>query len=90
MQLEIFTTGGTIDKIYSDAQSDFEVGAPQIGRILTEAEMGFEYEIQQLMRKDRLEMNDADRETIRRAVAADPARHIVITHGTDTSRCASS
>ncbi len=33
-QLCIVTTGGTIDKIYFDDKSDFQVGEPQIGRIL--------------------------------------------------------
>lgn len=84
MRLKIFTTGGTIDKIYFDAQSDFEVGEPQIGRILADARVGFEYEIAQLMRKDSLELDDADREHIRCAVAAEESPHILITHGTDT------
>ncbi|MGH8495224.1 MAG: asparaginase domain-containing protein [Gammaproteobacteria bacterium] len=84
VRLKIFTTGGTIDKIYFDAQSDFEVGEPQIGRILGDAQVGFEYEIEQLMRKDSLEMDDVDRERIRQAVADESATRIVITHGTDT------
>ncbi|MDA3914617.1 MAG: asparaginase, partial [Oleiagrimonas sp.] len=29
--LTIVTTGGTIDKIYFDAKSDYQIGAPQIG-----------------------------------------------------------
>jgi L-asparaginase/Glu-tRNA(Gln) amidotransferase subunit D len=33
--LAIVTTGGTIDKVYFDAKSDYEVGAPQIGDILS-------------------------------------------------------
>ena len=34
--LLILTTGGTIDKIYLDDKSDYQVGEPQIGRILKE------------------------------------------------------
>ena len=34
--LLILTTGGTIDKIYFDDKSDYQVGEPQIGRILKE------------------------------------------------------
>ena len=34
--LLILTTGGTIDKIYFDDKSDYQVGDPQIGRILRE------------------------------------------------------
>lgn len=33
-ELCIVTTGGTIDKIYFDDKSDYQVGEPQIGRIL--------------------------------------------------------
>jgi len=33
-ELLIITTGGTIDKIYFDDKSDFQVGEPQIGRML--------------------------------------------------------
>ncbi len=32
--LTIVTTGGTIDKIYFDDKSDYQIGAPQIGEIL--------------------------------------------------------
>ena len=32
--LTIVTTGGTIDKIYFDDKSTFQIGEPQIGEIL--------------------------------------------------------
>ena len=83
-KLRIFTTGGTIDKIYFDAKSEYEVGDPQIGEILREMGVGFPFEITSLMRKDSLDLTDADREVIRAAVAADPAERVLITHGTDT------
>ncbi|HEV2109770.1 MAG TPA: asparaginase domain-containing protein [Gammaproteobacteria bacterium] len=83
-KLRIFTTGGTIDKIYFDAKSEYEVGEPQIGEILREMGVGFPFEITSLMRKDSLDMTDADRALIREAVEKDPARHVLITHGTDT------
>ncbi|MDE2069719.1 MAG: asparaginase [Gammaproteobacteria bacterium] len=82
--LRIFTTGGTIDKIYFDAQSEYEVGEPQIGEILREMNVQLRFEITPLMRKDSLDMNDADRARIRSAVAAATENRIVITHGTDT------
>ena len=31
MNLRVITTGGTIDKIYFDAKSEYQVGEPQIG-----------------------------------------------------------
>ncbi len=83
-KLHIFTTGGTIDKIYFDANSEFEVGEPQIGEILREMGVTFPFEITSLMRKDSLDMTSADRELIRKAVMQCPENHILITHGTDS------
>lgn len=83
-KLRIFTTGGTIDKIYFDAKSEYEVGEPQIGEILREMGVGFPFEITSLMRKDSLDMTETDRALIRGAVGKDPARRVLITHGTDT------
>ncbi len=84
MQLEIFTTGGTIDKVYFDAKSKFEVGEPQILEVLREANLSIDYLVTPLMRKDSLELTDEDREQVRKAVETSPATRIVITHGTDT------
>jgi L-asparaginase len=84
MNISIFTAGGTIDKIYFDANSEFQVGKPQIGELLEEANVCFAYSIESLLRKDSLEMTDADRQLIRAAVEADPNDHVLITHGTDT------
>jgi L-asparaginase len=84
MQLEIFTTGGTIDKVYFDAKSKFEVGEPQILEVLREANLSIDYQVTPLMRKDSLELTDQDRELVRKAVEASTATRIVITHGTDT------
>lgn len=82
--LRIFTTGGTIDKIYFDAKSEYEVGEPQIGEILRETGVGFSFVITSLMRKDSLDMTDEDRAAINQAVAGCAERHVLITHGTDT------
>lgn len=82
--LSIFTTGGTIDKIYFDAKSDYQIGQPQIADILRIMHVAFEFSVESLMRKDSLEMTDADRDVIRTAVAQSDSRHVLITHGTDT------
>ena len=83
-QLCIVTTGGTIDKVYFDDKSDFQVGEPQIGRILQELGVAFRFSVIPIIRKDSLHINDADRELLRQAIAAQPARHVLVTHGTDT------
>ncbi|MEO1188003.1 MAG: asparaginase domain-containing protein [Pseudomonadota bacterium] len=82
--LHIFTTGGTIDKVYFDALSEFQVGESPLDAILREANVGIEYELTSLMKKDSLELTETDRAIIREAVAATPATRILITHGTDT------
>ena len=84
MQLEIFTTGGTIDKVYFDSKSTFEIGEPQIVEVLREANLTVDYQVTALMRKDSLNLTDEDRVIIRQAVQNSRAAHIVITHGTDT------
>ena len=84
MNLKIITTGGTIDKIYFDAKSEFQVGDPQIGEVLKEANISVEYEITPWLRKDSLDLNDDDRQRIYEAGNASTQRRIVVTHGTDT------
>jgi L-asparaginase len=79
----IFTVGGTIDKVYFDAASQFEVGDSQIKQVLIAAGVS-DFEIISLMRKDSLEMNDADREAVKQAVLASTADRVLGTHGTDT------
>jgi len=83
-QLCIVTTGGTIDKIYFDDKSDYQIGDPQIGRILDELGVAFRYEVVPILRKDSLHIDDADRELIRATVAAQHASHVLVTHGTDS------
>ncbi|MEE8119517.1 MAG: asparaginase domain-containing protein [Gammaproteobacteria bacterium] len=84
MKLHIFTTGGTIDKIYFDAKSDYEVGEPVVDTILKQAHASIEYSITALMRKDSLEMTNEDREVIRDAVRDCDEDKVLITHGSDT------
>ncbi|WJI17559.1 asparaginase domain-containing protein [Pseudoxanthomonas winnipegensis] len=82
--LLIVTTGGTIDKIYFDDKSDYQVGEPQIGRILKELGVAFRFTVIPIIRKDSLHITDADRELLRATIAAQSARHVLITHGTDS------
>jgi L-asparaginase len=84
MRIKFFTTGGTIDKVYFDAKSEFEVGPPQVREVLHEANVAFEYEIESILRKDSLDLTGEDRQLIRHRVEAESCRWIVITHGTDT------
>lgn len=80
----IVTTGGTIDKIYFDDLSTYQIGEPEIGRILTSFGVNFSFNVVALMRKDSLHLTADDRELIRRTIEAQPHAHILVTHGTDT------
>jgi L-asparaginase len=82
--LVIITTGGTIDKIYFDDLSNFQIGDPQIGKIMEAIGVGFSFEVIALMRKDSLHLTDSDRDLIRATIVAQSAAHILVTHGTDT------
>lgn len=84
MKIRIFCVGGTIDKIYFDAKSKYEIGMPAISDMLSRMGINLEYEVTSLMTKDSLEMNDDDRAVIARAVADCKEEKIIITHGTDT------
>lgn len=84
MKIKILATGGTFDKIYYDAKSDFHIGEPMALPILQEANATFDYEVESILKKDSLDIDDDDRELIRCAVEREPCERIVITHGTDS------
>ncbi len=82
--LMIFTTGGTIDKIYFDQKNNYMVGDPQAVGVLEKANVTCNYRVESILKKDSLDLTDDDREIIRDAITKTPETHIVITHGTDT------
>ncbi|MEO9634621.1 MAG: asparaginase domain-containing protein [Parasphingorhabdus sp.] len=82
--IDIFTTGGTIDKVYFDALSEYQIGATALPDMLQENNVFVTHRVTQLMRKDSLELTDADRAAIHDAVVASDADKILVTHGTDT------
>lgn len=82
--IRVFTVGGTIDKIYFDAKSSYEVGPPNIGEILSGLKLNPQFEVTPLMQKDSLDMTDEDRRRVKEAVATVRDQRIIITHGTDT------
>lgn len=82
--IEIFTTGGTIDKVYFDANSEFEIGDSLVGELLAESNIREGFSVTGLLRKDSLEMADEDRALVRTAVSHCHAEQVLITHGTDT------
>ncbi|MBT4160364.1 MAG: asparaginase [Gammaproteobacteria bacterium] len=83
-EILIVTTGGTIDKVYFDQLSDYQVGRSIVDSLLREAHVTNPYRIEALLEKDSLDLTEADRLLIRDTVSDSHARKVVITHGTDT------
>jgi len=84
-RIHVITTGGTIEKIYSEQRGSVENLDSKIeiylGRLrLPDAQI----DTTRLMNKDSLEMTDADRALVLDAVRQRLDAPIVITHGTDT------
>jgi len=80
----ILTTGGTIDKVYFDALSAYQIGEAMVTRILETGRVTRPFVVQEVMRKDSLEVTEEDRAGIVEQVDRSPATRVVVTHGTDT------
>ena len=83
-KIKIIAVGGTIDKVYFDDKSLYQVGKPTIANILAAAGVAIKFEVESILHKDSLEMTDEDRKTVADKVLEQKDKRIVITHGTDT------
>src|SRR6266542_2552711 len=85
--IHLITTGGTIEKVYSEQTGSVQNLDNKIDRYLNRLRLSdSEMRVLPLMNKDSLEMTDNDRAVIlntARDLLPDNAK-IVITHGTDT------
>lgn len=86
MKVHLITTGGTIEKIYSEQTGQVENLIAKIDRYLQLLRLpDAEIEVTPLLNKDSLEMTDEDRELVLRVVRERVVEApVVITHGTDT------
>ena len=82
--LEILTTGGTIDKVYFDKKSNYEVGDPFVEELLHKMNVNISFKVKSLMRIDSLDMTDNHREEILNYIMNSNANNFLITHGTDS------
>jgi L-asparaginase len=82
--IAVITTGGTIDKLYFDLLSEYQVGESVVRKLLSAANVKYPFEVIEALRKDSLEMTDEDREQLYRCVVGAKTSRIIITHGTDT------
>ena len=82
--LEILTTGGTIDKVYFDKKSNYEVGDPFVEELLRKMNVNISFKVKSLMKIDSLDMTDIHREEILNYIKNSTANNFLITHGTDS------
>ncbi len=80
----VLTTGGTIDKQYFDALSEYQIADTAVRRLLQVARVTHPHHVDELLRKDSLDLVDEDRDRIVAHVRQAPQTKIVVTHGTDT------
>jgi L-asparaginase len=86
MKIHLVTTGGTIEKIYSEQSGQVQNVTAKIDRYLQSLRLpDTRVEVTPLMNKDSLEMTDADRELIVAVVKVKVSEApVIVTHGTDT------
>src|SRR5579863_684024 len=86
MKIHLITTGGTIEKIYSEQTGQVENLIAKIDRYLHQLRLpDAQVDVTPLMNKDSLEMTEEDRELVLDAVKAKASdAPVVVTHGTDT------
>ncbi len=85
MRIHVITTGGTIEKVYSEQKGSVENLESKIETYLGRLRLpDAQVDTTRLMNKDSLEMTDADRSRVLDAVRQRLDAPIVITHGTDT------
>ena len=84
MELYVLTTGGTFDKVYFDALSDYRIGGPQIKGILKRARVSLKYCVREVVRKDSLDMVQDDRLALLSCIKNTSCARFLIIHGTDT------
>ncbi len=82
--IQIFITGGTFDKEYNYINGKLFFKNTHLDHMLKRGRCTLDIEIKTLMMVDSLEMSEDDRSFILEECEEASAKHIVITHGTDT------
>ncbi len=82
--MKILVTGGTLDKKYNPLNGALGFDTSVVADMLTRSNHTLAADVEVLMLKDSLEMNDQDRQVIAQACIDTAEQQILITHGTDT------
>ncbi|TEU23007.1 MAG: asparaginase [Gammaproteobacteria bacterium] len=84
MQIKIFVTGGTIDKVYNELTGELTFGTSNLDEMLERSRSTVGINTEVLFLKDSLDMNDEDRGLILSKCLECSEDKVMITHGTDT------
>jgi len=84
MSIQVFITGGTIAKKYDEIRGTLVFDSEHLHKILSQGRSTADVEIETLMLKDSLDMDEVDREIIYQSCLSTASEKILITHGTDT------
>jgi L-asparaginase len=84
IKVNVFTLGGTIDKMYSPASAGLVIGSPFVTEVSDFLRLEVSWHIEEISKKDSLDLDDADREILSSSVDRSLVAHIIVTHGTDT------
>ncbi|MFP4083942.1 MAG: asparaginase domain-containing protein [Desulfonatronovibrio sp.] len=82
--LKIFITGGTLDKEYRQTDGELILTKTHVNEILSTGKCGLDVDLEIIMLKDSLFMDQRDRQKILEKCLECPQEKILITHGTDT------
>lgn len=85
MKITILNTGGTFNKRYNPLNGELEVASDDLAlQDIIKYCYNAEFEIQNIISKDSLDMNDTDRKIIVEHIKNSKNENIIIVHGTDT------
>lgn len=84
MSIKLLLTGGTIDKSYNESNGELDFTKTHMPELFELGRNRADLNIEQLMLKDSLQMDDSDRQDILNACTKTVEDKIIITHGTDT------
>ncbi len=82
--IKFLITGGTIDKVYDEVTGNLSFNETHIPSMLAQSRCHVPILAETVMLKDSLDMDDTDRELIRRRCRSCSESKIIISHGTDT------
>lgn len=83
----VLSTGGTIEKTYSEIDGSLENRQSNFQRLVNKLRLPYaDVEVHEIMNKDSLQMDDADRQQICDQIEffLERKRPIIVVHGTDT------